>query len=993
MLPDGRIFFVSFYNESLQPNIWDPVSNTFTPTAAAPYELFCAGHTSLADGRVFIAGGHIADYTGFAHALIYDPDTNTYKSVPDMNEGRWYPTTTVLPNGDVLVTSGDVNANTNVDPLPQVYQMATNSWRNLSTAQLVMQLYPPMFVAPNGKVFFASHTSRYLSTSGTGAWSTVGSTVFGAVRSYGPGIMYDAGKVLLVGGADPPTATAETIDLNAATPAWKSTGSMHFPRRQHNAVILPDGKVFIVGGSSAGGFDTSTSPVLPTEMWDPATGQFTVMASIGVYRGYHSIAMLLPDGRVLSGGGNVGGANGQIYSPPYLFAGGRPTISSAPSAAGYGQSVFIGSPDAASIKQVTFLRLTSTTHTFDESGRFMRLSFTPGTNGLNVTMPANGNMAPPGYYMLFILNGSGVPSVAKIIQVSSAAVTSGGITGTVTNTSGAPLLQASVVVGGSGAVTAADGTYSLQNVAPGTVTVTASRGGYQSASTSATVTAGNTTTVPVIKLAPVGPGTISGSVTTSAGVGVAGATVIAGGLSATTDANGAYTIANVPGGSQVVTASASGFANGTATVTVAAGATTTVPPIVLSSNFGTITGTVKNSAGAAISGATVEYGGGTTTTNATGAYTLTQVPAGPVQLVASATGFQSSTQNLTITGGATTTANFTLTTGTGSGTVTGKITNVSNGAAVANATVSWSGGSTTSNTSGIYTLTGVTSGTQAITAVASGFLAHTLTVAVNAGATSSLDIPIATGGKITVTVVNSSGTAVSGVAVSATGGNIPTTVNGTTGTAGTFTTNWVPTGGYTVSITTSSGTQSSPVTVTSGATAAVKFTAGSTPPGTGTVTGTITSASTGAALSGATVSWSGGSTTSNASGVYTLSNVATGTQSITAVATGYLAHTLQTTVTAGATSGLNIPISTGGKISVSVKNSAGAAVSGATVTMSGGRIATTVTGTTSSTGTLTTNWIPTGSYTVTVSMTGHTTQTKTATVSSGATTSLAFTAF
>src|SRR5262245_10186526 len=154
-------------------------------------------------------------------------------------------------------------------------------------------------------------------------------------------------------------------------------------------------------------------------MWDPATGQFTVMASIAVYRGYHSTALLLPDGRVLSAGGNVAGPNAQIFSPPYLFAGDRPAISSAPSRAGYGQSVFVGTADAATITQVTLLRTGSVTHTFDESQRFLRLSFTVTDNGLNVTMPANGNLAPPGYYMLFLLNSSGVPSVARIIQISA----------------------------------------------------------------------------------------------------------------------------------------------------------------------------------------------------------------------------------------------------------------------------------------------------------------------------------------------------------------------------------------------------------------------------------------------------------------------------------------------------------------------------------------------------------------------------------------------
>ena len=323
------------------------------------------------------------------------------------------------------MVSGDINSNTNTNPLPQVYQFSTNSWRSLTTAQLVLPLYPSLFVAPNGKVFQAgpNRQSRYISTSGTGAWSNVALTKFGAFRDYGPGIMYDVGKVIEIGGSDPPTATAETIDFNAATPAWTFTGSMHFARRQHNGVILPDGKIFVVGGSSAAGLTLPLHRWLQPKCGIPQPGQFTVMASIAVYRGYHSTALLLPDGRVLSAGGNVGGPNAQIYSPPYLFNGTRPSISSAPASVGYGQTVFIGTPNATGITKVSWIHVGSTTHTFDMAQRYMKLSFTQAANGLNVTMPANANIAPPGYYMLFVLNGSGVPSVAKIIQISAGGAT------------------------------------------------------------------------------------------------------------------------------------------------------------------------------------------------------------------------------------------------------------------------------------------------------------------------------------------------------------------------------------------------------------------------------------------------------------------------------------------------------------------------------------------------------------------------------------------
>src|SRR5438477_2783123 len=142
------------------------------------------------------------------------------------------------------------------------------------------------------------------------------------------------------------------------------------------------------------------------------------MASLTKIRSYHSIALLLPDGRVLSAGGDFGGASAEIYSPPYLFNGSRPTLSSAPSSVGYGNVFFVGTPNATTISKVTMIPLGSVTHGFNMSQRFCRLSFSLATGGLNVTAPSNANNAPPGYYMLFILNGSGVPSIAKIIQLS-----------------------------------------------------------------------------------------------------------------------------------------------------------------------------------------------------------------------------------------------------------------------------------------------------------------------------------------------------------------------------------------------------------------------------------------------------------------------------------------------------------------------------------------------------------------------------------------------
>jgi hypothetical protein len=199
---------------------------------------------------------------------------------------------------------------------------------------------------------------------------------------------------------------------------------------------LPDGKVLITGGYNGPGFgfrDTSpSSAVYAAELWDPATENWTTLASSsGIPRVYHSTALLLPDGRVLSTGGN-GHPETETYSPPYLFKGTRPTITSAPPSVGFGQPFFVETADAVTISKIRMLRLSSVTHAFNMSQYINELSFSQTTGGLNVTAPLAPTaigpptaptpvVAPPGYYLLFILNGNGVPSVARIIQLGGTA--------------------------------------------------------------------------------------------------------------------------------------------------------------------------------------------------------------------------------------------------------------------------------------------------------------------------------------------------------------------------------------------------------------------------------------------------------------------------------------------------------------------------------------------------------------------------------------------
>ena len=432
MLPTGKVMIWPGDGgvSGNDPRSWDPASGDMASLSKPGYDLFCTGHSFLADGTLFVAGGHISNNVGLARASIYDPVANTWNTtLPDMNKGRWYPTTTVLANGDVLVVSGDIDLTMGVNMLPQVFQVATRTWRDLTNAQLGQELYPTMLLAPNGKVFNAGPevTTRYLDTSGTGAWSVVGNRGSGAYRSYGSAVMYLPGKVLVMGGDDPPTKTAEVIDLNQPSPMWRAVSSMANSRRQLNAVLLPDGQVLVTGGTSGPGFNNADTPVYAAELWNPTTETWTTMASASVKRLYHSATVLLPDGRVLSTGGN-GFPETEIYSPPYLFKGARPTITSAPSSVGYGQSFFLGTTDATAISKIRMLRLSSTTHAFNMSQYINELSFSPTPGGLTVTAPPAPTqigpspvVAPPGYYLLFILNGLGVPSVASVVQLTQAA--------------------------------------------------------------------------------------------------------------------------------------------------------------------------------------------------------------------------------------------------------------------------------------------------------------------------------------------------------------------------------------------------------------------------------------------------------------------------------------------------------------------------------------------------------------------------------------------
>lgn len=403
------------------PQVWDPATGAFS-AVPSPSLLFCAGHDYLPDGRLLVAGGHISDLHGLPNTNIFDPQTETWQAAAPMAAGRWYPTTTTLPNGEVLTLAG-TDENDSIVLLPEIWN--GTSWRQLTTAPWDLPYYPRAFVAPNGRVFIAGEGQRslWLDVSGTGSWSQGPDRQFGT-RDYGSAVMYAPGKILYAGGGDPPTRTAEIIDLNKPNPAWSLTGSMAFARRQMDATLLPTGDVLVTGGTSGSGFNNSTGAVHTAELWSPATGEWTTLSSNAVTRVYHGTTLLLPDGRLLNtgsgdGGGSVNEPNYELYSPPYLFAGARPVVSdSTPAVVHYGQTLVVHTPDGASIAKVTFIRFGSVTHAFDQGTRLVQLAFAVVKGGVSVGIPASRTAATPGPYMLFLVNSRGVPSIGRIMLLN-----------------------------------------------------------------------------------------------------------------------------------------------------------------------------------------------------------------------------------------------------------------------------------------------------------------------------------------------------------------------------------------------------------------------------------------------------------------------------------------------------------------------------------------------------------------------------------------------
>ncbi len=430
VLPTGKVLHFSFPGPNFPITIlWDPVTGTFN-TAAVDRPIFCSGHAFMPDGRLLVVGGSDVvqeQVVGVKDTHIFDPFTETWTRVGDMSHGRFYPSVVAMPDGRMLAFSG-LDEFGMLNSEIAIYDPKCDAgWEVVSHIEL--PLYPGMQLLDSGHILACSPSPETVVFSPDGSkWATVVESLFGW-RLGGLSVLLPThDRVMIIGGVNPketpplPTASAEILELSGEPePFWRYTQRMHFPRVDAKVLILPDGKVLVVGGASElpKKDGQPTAAVLHPELFDPFQEQWFVMNAMQIPRLQHATAILLPDGRVLAGGGN-GDTSVEIFYPPYLFHGPRPSIAVAPEAVPFGGQFPVWSPQASEIGSVVMMRLSSATHWVNMDQRYVPLDFfhpseEPGL--LVVSAPEQAGVAPPGYYMLFILNAQQVPSVAHMIRL------------------------------------------------------------------------------------------------------------------------------------------------------------------------------------------------------------------------------------------------------------------------------------------------------------------------------------------------------------------------------------------------------------------------------------------------------------------------------------------------------------------------------------------------------------------------------------------------
>lgn len=439
LLPDGRVLTYGSDRSGAQTgmydyDVWDPRAGTaltahMTMPNRTATDLFCSAQIVLVNGHVELYGGDElpADSNSWNHDVNqFHPGTNALVRTGSMHRERWYATATMLPNAEVYVQGG-----TGGEDFPEV-RTSTGAFRLLTGASTehLSSGYPRNFVGPDGLVFGVADWSMYrIDPEGTGSITDLGAFPGDNSGATSTSVMFAPGRILQVGGGhvDDASRNASIIDINGSIPDVRPLPQAQFGRHWGSATVMADGRVLVSGGSAVN--NAATGVAYAAELFNPATNTWTTADSAVRMRLYHSTSLLLPDATVITMGGGAPGPetnlNAEIYYPPYLFdrAGNRaarPTISSATTVANPGTTLTIASPEAAAVSRVSLVKVGSVTHSFDMDQRFQQLPFARSGTTLRATLPANVNRTPPGYYMVFVINGAGVPSVAKFVRINVA---------------------------------------------------------------------------------------------------------------------------------------------------------------------------------------------------------------------------------------------------------------------------------------------------------------------------------------------------------------------------------------------------------------------------------------------------------------------------------------------------------------------------------------------------------------------------------------------
>lgn len=424
VLHDGKVLLFG----NLRPTVgyvYDPATGKSVRTDP-PADIECGGVVQLADGRVLVVGGHAKGNTGINNVLLFDPDTLTWTAQPPTSGPRYYPTTTLLPDGRVVISAGfDATGadNLNVD----VYTPPPPN-QSVGTLQKVGQhlggLYPPQWVLPNGDLVETQRRGTYiLNTSNPNtsnwAWKTYpkfGKHGSGEASVLLPGPPTGSWDPMVMGGVSATTAYRLTDTLNAQAPlsGWTPLAQMPEPRGHMQAVLTPNNAVVGIGGNQKANFDLGVKTALS---YDRATNTWVTLAAQAERRAYHSTAVLLPSGKILSAGDTGAGGGGntmETFSPPYLSTGSRPSITNAPTQVANGSTFTIATTNTSA--RAVLMAPGAATHTVDMHSRHVELATSPTAGGIAATVPSP-NVAIPGYYMLFLVDSNGAPSVAKWVHV------------------------------------------------------------------------------------------------------------------------------------------------------------------------------------------------------------------------------------------------------------------------------------------------------------------------------------------------------------------------------------------------------------------------------------------------------------------------------------------------------------------------------------------------------------------------------------------------